>query len=108
MTLSYQEQTWAVHAACSNVDPDSLFVRGAEQRQVRQVCFSCDVRLECLADALDSRTIFGVWGGLTERERRALLRRFPDETDWYDRLKNSDEQLAQELRDGRVPRLSNR
>lgn len=108
MSLAYEEQTWAVQAACANVDPDSLFVRGAAQRQVRQVCFSCSVRLECLADALDSNTAFGVWGGLTERERRALLRRFPNETNWFDRLKNSDEQLAVELRAGHVPRLSNR
>lgn len=108
MTLVYEDQTWAVQAACSGADPDSLFVRGAAQRQVRQVCFSCPVRLECLADALDSNTTFGVWGGLTERERRALLRRFPNERDWYTRLMTSEEQLATDLRAGRVPRLSGR
>lgn len=105
MTLIYQDQTWAARAACSKVDPDSLFVRGPEQRQVRQICFSCPVRLECLADALDSKMIFGVWGGLTERERRAILRRYPDEHQWYERLANSDEVLAVELRSGRVPRI---
>lgn len=106
MSLAYQEQTWAVRAACAGADPDSLFVRGAAQRQARNVCFSRPVRLECLADALDSNAAFGVWGGLTERERRALLRRFPDEENWFDRLVNSEEQLAVELRAGRVPRLS--
>ncbi|QJC22539.1 WhiB family transcriptional regulator [Arcanobacterium buesumense] len=106
MSLAYEEQTWAVHAACSDVDPDSLFVRGAAQRQVRNVCFSCPVRLECLADALNANATFGVWGGLTERERRAILRRYPDEDNWFDRLKNSTEQLAVELRAGRVPRIS--
>jgi len=40
------------------------------------------VRTECLADALDNRVEFGVWGGLTERERRALLRRRPNVTSW--------------------------
>jgi WhiB family redox-sensing transcriptional regulator len=40
------------------------------------------VRYECLADALDNRTEFGVWGGMTERERRALLRRHPDVVSW--------------------------
>lgn len=105
MSLIAADQTWAVDAACTHVDPDSLFVRGAAQRQVRQVCFSCPVRLNCLADALDSETTFGVWGGLTERERRALLRRFPEETDWYTRLMTGEDQVSVDLRAGRIPRL---
>ncbi|SDU78745.1 WhiB family transcriptional regulator [Arcanobacterium phocae] len=105
MSLAYEEQTWAVHAACATMDPDSLFVRGAAQRQARNVCFSCPVRLECLADALNSHATFGVWGGLTERERRAIHRRYPDEDNWFERLSNSTEQFAVELRAGRVPRL---
>jgi WhiB family redox-sensing transcriptional regulator len=40
------------------------------------------VRTECLADALDNRTEFGIWGGMTERERRALLRRRPSVVSW--------------------------
>ncbi len=108
MSLVAADQTWAVEAACSKVDPDTLFVRGAAQRQVRQVCFSCPVRLNCLADALDSRISFGVWGGLTERERRALLRRFPGETDWYTRLMAAEDPVSLDLRDGRIPRLSMR
>ena len=46
------------------------------------ICRYCPVRRECLADALDHRVAFGVWGGLTERERRALLRTRPDVTSW--------------------------
>ena len=46
----------------------------------------CKVRLECLSDALDNRVEFGVWGGMTERERRALLRRRPEVESWYDLL----------------------
>jgi WhiB family redox-sensing transcriptional regulator len=42
----------------------------------------CVVRTECLADALDNRIEFGVWGGLTERERRALLKKRPNVTSW--------------------------
>lgn len=42
----------------------------------------CFVRTECLADALDNRIEFGIWGGMTERERRALLRRRPHVTSW--------------------------
>ncbi|MBO3087975.1 WhiB family transcriptional regulator [Cellulomonas dongxiuzhuiae] len=62
--------------------PDALFVEGAAQREARAVCQGCPVRLDCLADALDSRADFGVWGGMTERERRALLRRRPDVVSW--------------------------
>lgn len=46
------------------------------------MCRGCPVRLECLADALDNEVEFGVWGGLTERQRRALLKRSPDVTNW--------------------------
>ncbi len=54
-----------------------LFVRGAEQNKAKQVCAGCPVRTECLAEALDNQIEWGVWGGMTERERRALLRRRP-------------------------------
>lgn len=57
--------------------PDALFVRGAKQNEAKKVCIGCPVRSECLAEALDNEIEWGVWGGLTERERRALLRRSP-------------------------------
>ena len=44
------------------------------------------MRTECLAHALDQRVECGVWGGMTERERRALLRRRPDVTSWSELL----------------------
>ena len=70
---------WAVDAACNGTDPDELFVQGAAQNRAKLICMGCQVRTECLADALDNRVEFGVWGGMTERERRALLRRRPDD-----------------------------
>lgn len=73
---------WAVGAACNGTDPDELFVQGAAQNRAKMVCMGCEVRTECLADALDNRVEFGVWGGMTERERRALLRRRQDITSW--------------------------
>ncbi|MDO5724424.1 MAG: WhiB family transcriptional regulator [Flaviflexus sp.] len=106
MSLLLEGQTWAAYAACADVDPDTLFVRGAAQRQVRQVCYGCPVRIECLADALDSNTTYGVWGGLTERERRALLRRFPNEQDWKARIEKSSDPIAVDIRAGKVPRLN--
>lgn len=76
------ERDWASLGRCSAQDPDALFVEGKEQRLAKVVCRGCPVAAECLADALDNRTRFGVWGGMTERERRALLRAHPHVTDW--------------------------
>ncbi|MCA1824878.1 MAG: WhiB family transcriptional regulator [Frankia sp.] len=73
---------WTQSAACRGSDPDELFVQGAAQNRVKVRCLACPVRIDCLADALDNRMEFGVWGGMTERERRALLRRRPDVKSW--------------------------
>lgn len=73
-------------ALCREVDPDALFVQGAAQNRAKLICRGCPVRTECLAEALDERIEFGVWGGMTERERRALLRRRHDVTSWWDLL----------------------
>ena len=73
---------WRHSARCRDDDPEALFVQGAQQRDAREVCKSCPVRTECLAHALDNRVRFGVWGGMTERERRALLKRRPDVISW--------------------------
>ncbi len=74
---------WTTSAACRTSDPDALFVQGAEQNRAKAVCLACPVRTECLADALDNRIEFGVWGGMTERERRALLRNNPQVQSWW-------------------------
>ena len=68
---------WASAAACRDANPDALFVLGAEQSKAKHLCDGCPVRTECLAEALDNQIEWGVWGGMTERERRALLRRRP-------------------------------
>lgn len=73
---------WAARGACRTGDPDLLFVQGAAQNRAKGVCMACPVRTECLADALDNEIEFGVWGGMTERERRALLRRRPNVASW--------------------------
>ncbi len=91
-----QQGHWTAGAACGigKVPPDTLFVEGAAQREARAVCTGCPVRLECLADALDNRMDFGVWGGMTERERRALLRRRPEVRSWRVELSMADEDQA--------------
>ena len=82
----FEQGDWRGRAACRDENPDQLFVRGAEQRKARMVCVGCPVRTECLGEALDNRIEFGVWGGMTERERRALLRRRPDVRNWRELL----------------------
>jgi WhiB family redox-sensing transcriptional regulator len=78
------------------MDPDELFVQGAAQNRAKVVCATCPVRTECLADALDNRVEYGVWGGMTERERRALLRRRPEVRSWR--------QVLEEARDAYLER----
>ncbi len=73
---------WVSKALCRTVDPDDLFVPGAAQRKAAQICGHCPVRLECAVDALDNQVEFGVWGGMTERQRRVLLRQHPDVKSW--------------------------
>ncbi|WGT47623.1 WhiB family transcriptional regulator [Tessaracoccus lacteus] len=65
---------------------DALFPEGKDQKRARTVCAGCPVRSECLAEALDNRIEWGVWGGMTERERRALLRSRPDIDSWHEVL----------------------
>jgi WhiB family redox-sensing transcriptional regulator len=77
---------WRVAARCRADEADELFVAGALQRAAKLFCRTCPVRTECLAHALDGRIESGVWGGMTERERRALLRRRPDVDSWSELL----------------------
>lgn len=86
MNVYIDDVHWSAKGACSQVTPDELFVTGAAQRDARSVCTDCPVQLQCLAEALDSRLQFGVWGGMTERERRAILRRYPEIDSWSDYL----------------------
>ena len=91
---------WTARAACKGTDPDELFVQGAAQNRAKLICRGCPVRTECLADALDNRIEFGVWGGMTERERRVLLRRRPDVVSWRELLetaRNQYERTGDEL-----------
>lgn len=99
------DQSWVARALCATEEPDALFVQGASQRQVRLRCMQCEVRLECLADALQAEANFGVWGGLTERERRAMLRHYPSVENWREWLARSEDPLAEELRSPSVPRV---
>lgn len=66
---------WSDRAECAGVDPDLFFPeRGASLAAARQVCAVCPVRRECLQYALDAGEMHGIWGGLSEKERRRIRR----------------------------------
>ncbi|WP_277068712.1 WhiB family transcriptional regulator [Saccharomonospora viridis] len=66
-------ESWWAAALCQQTDPEAFFPdKGGSNREAKRVCRACPVREECKAYALDNNEQFGVWGGLTERERRAL------------------------------------
>jgi WhiB family redox-sensing transcriptional regulator len=92
MILPYQG-SWTTGAKCLGTR-DALFVEGAAQRQARVICTSCPVRRECAAEALNNHIEFGIWGGLTERERRHLLRNRPDVTCWQSALQEDSSLLT--------------
>jgi WhiB family redox-sensing transcriptional regulator len=68
-------QRWQERANCLGVDPDLFFPeRGASTREAKGVCRGCEVQDECLEYALAHGEKFGIWGGLSERERRRVRR----------------------------------
>ena len=70
------EVEWADQARCREVDPELFFARGlAEAKPAIRICTRCPVRDQCLDYAIANEIDHGVWGGLTERQRRAQLRR---------------------------------
>lgn len=86
------DRSWAARGLCRDLDPEGFFVQGADQQRAKQLCTSCPVLTHCLADALDNRIEFGVWGGMTERERRRLLLQHPEVTSWADVLRGARRQ----------------
>jgi WhiB family redox-sensing transcriptional regulator len=73
--LHQAERGWQERANCLGVDPDLFFPeRGASTREAKAVCRGCEVRSECLEYALQHGEKFGIWGGLSERERRRVRR----------------------------------
>jgi WhiB family redox-sensing transcriptional regulator len=69
------DRSWQSQANCLGVDPDLFFPeRGASTREAKTVCRACVVRTECLEYALINGEKFGIWGGLSERERRRIRR----------------------------------
>ena len=67
---------WQERARCREFDPEVFFPeKGGSSREAKRICVGCEVKSECLAYALAHDERFGIWGGLSERERRRLKRR---------------------------------
>jgi WhiB family transcriptional regulator, redox-sensing transcriptional regulator len=68
--------SWQERALCAQTDPEAFFPeKGGSTREAKKVCLACEVRGECLEYALANDERFGIWGGLSERERRKLKKR---------------------------------
>ena len=66
---------WQERALCAQTDPEAFFPeKGGSTREAKRVCMTCDVRIECLEYALAHDERFGIWGGMSERDRRRLRR----------------------------------
>lgn len=74
-----QDGQWRDAALCAQTDPEAFFPdKGGSTRDAKAICSRCAVRPECLQAALDNDERFGIWGGLSERERRHLKRAHTD------------------------------
>jgi WhiB family redox-sensing transcriptional regulator len=67
---------WQADSLCAQTDPEAFFPeKGGSTREAKKICTSCEVRTQCLEYALENDERFGIWGGLSERERRKLRKR---------------------------------
>jgi WhiB family redox-sensing transcriptional regulator len=65
------DEPWRDDAICAQTDPEAFFPeKGGSTREAKRVCRGCEVRSECLEFALDHEERYGIWGGMSERERR--------------------------------------
>ena len=68
--------SWQDTALCAQTDPEAFFPeKGGSTREAKRICVGCEVKQECLEYALMQDERFGIWGGLSERERRRLKRK---------------------------------
>lgn len=71
-----EELAWQADALCAQTDPEAFFPeKGGSTREAKRICEQCEVRIKCLEFALEHDERFGIWGGLSERERRKLRRK---------------------------------
>ncbi len=70
-----EDESWQDRALCAQTDPEAFFPeKGGSTREAKKICTGCEVKAECLEYALAKDERFGIWGGLSERERRRIKR----------------------------------
>lgn len=75
LALDADDRVWVLEAKCLDADPEAFFPeKGGSTREAKRICSACPVRNECLEHALTNDERFGIWGGLSERERRRMKR----------------------------------
>jgi WhiB family redox-sensing transcriptional regulator len=73
--ITPEDDLWQEKALCAQTDPEAFFPeKGGSTREAKRICLGCEVRDACLDYALAHDERFGIWGGLSERERRRLKR----------------------------------
>jgi WhiB family transcriptional regulator, redox-sensing transcriptional regulator len=79
MSVNTGRASWMDLASCAESDPEAWFPeKGGSVREAKAICMTCPVRANCLEYALDHREAFGIWGALSEHERRAVARQRRD------------------------------
>ena len=67
------DSSYRARGLCTQTDPETFFPeKGGSTREAKKICANCEVREDCLEDALARGEKYGVWGGMSERERRRL------------------------------------
>lgn len=89
--LAGRQPDWYEDALCAQTDPEAFYPeKGGSTREAKRVCLACEVRDQCLTYALDNDERFGIWGGLSERERRKVKRdrRTPEQIEVADAIRH--------------------
>ena len=69
-----RQPSWHDDALCAQIDPELWFPeKGGSTRQAKELCKGCPVQFQCLQYALDHGERYGIWGGVSERDRRKLI-----------------------------------
>jgi WhiB family transcriptional regulator, redox-sensing transcriptional regulator len=75
LAFDADDRAWMLQAKCLDADPEAFFPeKGGSTREAKRICAACPVREECLEYSLTNEERFGIWGGLSERERRRVRR----------------------------------
>jgi WhiB family redox-sensing transcriptional regulator len=75
LELLLERPAWVADANCRGLDPELFFPeRGVHTDEAKAVCRRCDVQVECLTYAINLGEKHGIWGGMSERERRRIRR----------------------------------